>query len=169
MTSTSKDCGWIWTWLSYNCWTRRIILVVLSNGVARMWNDVNNRVKVSSTKLFRWIMGAGWLQSGQSGEFVSRRVTNFSPLCTSIRPTWTEATCNGDRILSKWGSNFEWNGDQMGTLTIRNGDPEGWQTFAHCAEASAPSAFPLTPKHMNFNLCAFSNFSFDSFCFVSRF
>ena len=26
-------------------------------------------------------MGAGWLQSGQSGEFVSRRVTNFTPSC----------------------------------------------------------------------------------------
>ena len=153
-------CSGVYFWTNdVYFWTKEFNWLS-SQTVRRMWNDVNNRVKVSSTKLFRWIMGAGWLQSGQSGEFVSRRVTNFSPLCSSIRPTWTEAT---------WRPNFEWNGDQMGTLTIRNGDPEGWQTFAHCAEASAPSAFPLTPKHMNFNLCAFSNFSFDSFCFVSRF
>jgi len=35
---------------------------------------------------------------------------------------WNGMEWNGDLIFSKWGLDFEWNGDQMGTFGSRNGD-----------------------------------------------
>ena len=36
----------------------------------------------------------------------------------------TPPTCDGDLFFWKWGPNFEWNGDLMGTFASRTGDPK---------------------------------------------